>query len=299
MISTADYQDALEPIARKAFFLGAREVDGDLRPSTFFDVGQSDKLTETYLEEGDIGATEDLTGSLAFDDMSQGYKGTITAVEKAKGLKIQKKFLRTDQLGIAKSRPRMLGLSARRRISSDTFYMFNHAFDGLVTSLDGVTLCSASHTSNQEDGSTQSNTGTSTFNAVNLTATRLNMKKFLTNRDQKFEVRPNTIICPVDIEDQVWEVANSMGKLDTANNNKNFHASQNWRVISSVWLDDTNNWFVVDSELMKQFNKWNVLDKLDFKQADEFSSFAALYASYMFYGFGTTDWRWIYGHAVS
>ena len=296
MISTADYQTALEPIARKNFFLGVEEIPAELK--MFYDVFQSDKLTETYLDEGDVGDMEDLTGSVSFDEMKQEGTMTITAVEKAKGMKIQRKFLRTDQLDIARTRPKMLGLSANRRIATDIFYPFAHAFDGLVTTIDGLSLCNTAHTSAQEDGVTQGNSGTSAFNAVSLSSTRVSMVRYLTNRGNKFRNRPDTIICATDLLESVWEVVNSIGKVDGAMNNKNFHANYGWNVIDTPWLDDTNNWFVVDSKLMKQFMRWNVLDKLDFKQAEEFSSYAALYSAYMFYGFGVTHWAWLYGHSV-
>lgn len=296
MLSTADYQEALEPVARKSFFLGVKEIPAEL--NMFYDVVQTDMLTETYMQTGDIGAMGDFSGSVDFDHTQQGYTGTITAVEKAKGMKIQRKFLRTDQLDIARSEPKKLGLAGRRRIATDIFYPFNHAFDGLVTTPDGANLCSASHTTLDENGSTQSNLGSSSFSAVNLIATRVLMRKFLTSGGQKFEVMPKLIVCGANLESDVWEALNSIGRVDTALNNKNFLSSMNWDVVSTVWLDDTNDWFVIDPDLMKEYLKWNVLDKLDFKQADEFSSFAALYAAYMFYGFGATGWEWIYGHQV-
>src|SRR3990167_594580 len=148
MISTADYQDALEPIARKNFFLGVKEVPAELE--MFYDLFESDKLTETYLDLGDVGDMEDFTGALDFDETKQEGTMTITAVEKAKGMKIQRRFLRTDQLDIARSLPKMLGLSGRRRIATDVFYPFANAFNGLVTTIDALSLCSTAHTSTQE-----------------------------------------------------------------------------------------------------------------------------------------------------
>src|SRR3990167_2187091 len=153
MITTGDFQTALEPIARKNFFLGVKEIPAELE--MFFDVTPSDKLTETYLQMSDVGDTGDLSGNLDYDEMSQGYTMTMTAVEKAKGMKIQRKFVRTDHLDIARSLPKMLGLSARRRIANDVFYVFNNAFNGNVLTIDGLSLCNAAHTSNHEEGTSQ------------------------------------------------------------------------------------------------------------------------------------------------
>lgn len=296
MITTGDWQNALEPITRKNFFLGVKEVPAELE--MLYNVTNSSKLTETYMEMGDTGSTGDFTGSLDYDDVDQGNTMTITAVEKAKGMKIQKKFVSTDQLSIAKDLPEMLGLSARRRIAGDVFAPFNNAFNTSLTTIDGLQLCSAAHTSSHAEGSSQSNRGTTAYSAVALEAARISMTNFLTNRDNKFDVNPSLIICGESLAESVWETLNSTGKMDTTNNNRNFHSNGRWSMLVSRWLDDTNNWFVVDMDLMKKFLVWNVVDPLDFQKAEDFDGLTAKFRSYMFYGFGSRQWQWIYGQEV-
>jgi phage major head subunit gpT-like protein len=295
MITTGNWQDALEPIARVSFRVGLKEIPAER--DMLFSVESSDKLTETYLETGDIGSMEEFTGGLAYDDVAQGYKMTITAREFAKGIKIQRKFVRTDQLDIVKSLPKMLGLAARRRIATDVFYGYNNAFNTSITTLDALQLCSSAHTSNN-GGSNQSNRGTSAFSAVSVEATRIAMKRYLTNTDQKFETMPDLLLVPTDLEEAAYELVNSSGKVDTANNNKNFHNGK-YKVLATQWLDDTNNWFFIDSDLLKQFAVWNNVDPVDFGQADDFDGLVAKYRAYMFYGFGFRDWRFVYGQEVS
>lgn len=295
MILDGNWQDALEPIAKKNFNVGLKEIPAE--KSMLFDVVKSDKLTETYLEIGDVGSMEEFNGSVAYDDISQGYKMTVTAKEMAKGIKIQRRFVRTDQLDIVKSLPKMLGLAARRRIALDVFYGYNNAFNSSITTLDTLSLCNSSHTSTN-GGSTQGNAGSTAFSGVSVEATRLLMKKFLSNTDQRFEVMPDMLIVPPDLEEAAYELTSSSGKVDTANNNKNFHQGK-WKVLVSDWLEDTNNWFMVDSDLLKQFAVWNDVDSIDFAQSEDFDGIAAKYRAYMFYGFGFRDWRFMYGHAVS
>src|SRR3990167_2001435 len=103
-----------------------------------FDVQKSDKLTETYLELGDIGEMDVLTGSITYDDVAQGYNMAATAREMAKGIKIQRKFARTDQLDIVKGLPKLLGLSARRRMAGDVAEPLNNAFNTSYTTLDAL-----------------------------------------------------------------------------------------------------------------------------------------------------------------
>jgi phage major head subunit gpT-like protein len=294
MILDGNWQDALEPIAKKSFRVGLKEIPAE--KSMLFDVTKSDKLTETYLEIGDVGSMEEFNGSVPYDDIAQGYKMTVTAKEMAKGIKIQRRFVRTDQLDIVKSLPKMLGLAARRRMALDVFFGYNNAFNTSLTTLDGLALCSTAHTSTN-GGSNQGNSGSTAFSAVSVEATRLLMKKFLSNTDQRFEVMPDMLIVPPDLEEAAYELTASSGKVDTANNNKNFHQGK-WKVLVSDWLEDTNNWFMVDSDLLKQFAVWNDVDTIDFAQSEDFDGIAAKYRAYMFYGFGFRDWRFLYGHNV-
>jgi hypothetical protein len=72
MITTGNWQDALEPIARKELRPGFKEKPAER--DMFFDVKKSSKLTETYLELGDIGSMEKFNGDLAYDDVSAGLQ---------------------------------------------------------------------------------------------------------------------------------------------------------------------------------------------------------------------------------
>jgi phage major head subunit gpT-like protein len=297
MITTGNWQDALEPIAKKNFNLGFREKPAER--DMIFDVKTSSKLTETYLEIGDIGAMNEFTGDLEYQDVSQGYKMTITASELAKGIKIQKKFVLTDQLDVVEQLPKMLGLAARRRMATDVFSIFNNAFTTTHLTIDGLQLCSSAHTSNQDGiSTTQSNRTTTAASPVALETIRQNMKDFMSNTDQMIEVNPDMIICGRALEETFYEIIKSSGKVDTANNNRNFHQGK-YKLLVSDWLDDDNNFFVVDSELMKMFNVWNNVAALEFGQAKDFDGFQAKYAAYMFYGYGSRGWHWVSGAEVA
>lgn len=296
MITTGDWQDALEPIARKNYDVGKEEIPAE--KDMFYSVRKGSKLTETYLELGDIGPMSEFTGSVNYSDVSQGYKFTVTAKEFAQGIKIQRKFAETDQLDVIEGLNQLLGRSQRRRLASDIYFPFNNAFNTSITTLDGLQICSSAHTSNQ-GGSSQSNRGTTAFSAVALEATRVLMKKFRTNKDNIFGVNPDMIVCGLDLEEAVYEVINSKGKVNTANNNVNFNMGKYKMISSPEWFEDTNNWFVVDSRLMKLMNAWNDIVKPEFNQAKDFDGFVAKYSAYMFYSYAVRDWRWAFGHEVA
>lgn len=290
-----NFQDALEPIAIKNFQLGYKEKP--MERDMIYTVRKSTKLTETFLELGDIGAFPDFDEELDYEVPNQGYKMTITATEMAKGIEIRKKFVLTDQLDIVEGLPKLLGLSARRRQKRDVFSIFNDAFNTNLTTIDGLQLCSSAHTSNN-GGSNQSNRATSAFSPANVETARQAMKAFTTNTDGIFEVNPDMLIVPRALEEAAYELISSSGKVDTANNNANFHKGK-YKLLVSDELDDSNNFFVVDSELMKLFCIWNTVANLEFGQAENFNGISARYLAYMFYGRGTRDWRFVRGHEVS
>jgi len=41
------------------------------------------------------------------------------------------------------------------------------------------------------------------------------------------------------------------------------------------------------------------VDALDFQKAEDFDGLTAKFRSYMFYGFGSRQWQWIYGQEVA
>jgi len=295
MIGTGNFQDALEPIAIKNYALGFKEVPSER--DMIFDAKKSKKLTETYLELGDTGPMTEFTSDLDYEDVQQGYKMTLTAKEYAKGMKIQKKFVLTDQLDIVSGLPKLLGLAARRRIAQDIMEIFNNATNTTYTTIDALALGSTAHTSNN-GGANQGNLGTTGFSEPQVEVVRILMKAFTTNTDEIFEVNPDLLVVPRALERPAYELINSAGKVDTATNNVNFHKGK-YKLLVSDRLTDSNDWFFCDSELMKLFNVWNNVAPLEFGQAEQFDGLSARYRAYMFYGFGSRDWRWVYVNHVA
>lgn len=295
MITTGNWPDALEPIARKNFDVGYEKVPAE--KSMFFTVRSGKKLTETYMELGGMSPMAEFKGSVDYADVNEGYKFTVTAKEFAKGIKIQRKFAETDQQDVVQGFPKLLGMSAHEREATDIFFPFNNAFNTSYLTLDGLQLCSAAHTSNV-GGSSQSNYGTLVFSAVNVEATRIKMRKFLSNVDNPINITPDTLVVPEDLMEVGYEIISSSGKVDTANNNANFHKGK-YNLINSVRMNDANNWFMVDSRLMKLYNEWSDIVKLEFNKAKDFDGYVAKYSAYMFYSYVSRDWRWVAGNEVS
>lgn len=290
-----NFQSAKEPIARRSFFLGmGREIKE--RIELYFRKVKSDKKKETYFEMGDYGTVPEFQGELEYEGIKQGYESTITNKLYGKGLRIDYEFMRTDQQNVVEDLPRMLGIAMNRRYCGDSASWFNNMFSTAYPTRDLLALVSSAHTS-AVGGSNQSNRITSAFSAINLTAARITMRKFMTNRNNVMEVTPNIIFNPIDLDDAVLEVIKSTGQVGTANNTINVHQGK-WTSISDIRFTDTNNWAIADKELMKEFQIWQTVDPVKFEQAKDFDSLCAKYRVTGFYGFGSTGWEWLLGAEV-
>jgi hypothetical protein len=254
--------------------------------------------TEYDLEAGDIGEVPEFSGSISFDDFKEGYKKSITETEYALGIKVQRKLLRNDLYEVVRNQAGLLASAFRQKKEQIGASPFNNAFTTVHTVGDGLSLCNSAHTS-KVGGSTQGNSGSSALSAANLEATRLNMVKFKTNRDNIRVAQPSLILVPSDLHQTAWEIINSYGKVDTANNNRNFHFGKYNLAVWDNFLTDTNNWFLIDEELMKMVLKFRVWEPVQFFRAGEFDTLVQKFAGYMSNGVSTFEWRWIYGHNVS
>ena len=289
-----NWADLLVPGLRKVFDNSFRE-----RPSNIgilFNVQSSQKAVEHDLTTGDIADFAPMNGMVPYDDMNEGYRTDYTHTELARGIKVQRSLVDDDLYNIINKRPRMLGLAARRRREKDAASMFNNAFNSAITGGDGVCLCSSAHPSNN-GGSNQSNTGTLDLNDVNLEATRQLMVGYQSDRDNVIDVIPDFVLIPLALEQTMFEINNSRGKVDSAQNNANFHYGKYKVLAWPNYLTSGLNWFLMDSLMMKEYHLWFDRIKPEFQRDREFDTYMAKYAGYMRYSFGWSDWRAIFGNA--
>lgn len=297
MTGRGNFQDALEPIAIKNFALGYKEKPMEI--DMLYSKKKSTKLLETYLEIGDIGPMGKKNGDIEYEDVSQGHKMTVLQEVFAKGIKIEWEFIKTDQLQIVEDLPKLLGLSARRRQAIDCFRKYNDGFTAAFKTIDGNPLFYSTHANHaNQGGATQSNRGTAAFSEPAVEAVRVAMKKRLTNAENLFEVNPKLLVLPRELESAGYELIKSVGKVDTANNNANFHKGR-YNILVSDYLEDPDNWWFEDNEMAKMFSVWNTVAPLEFGQAEDFDGLDAKYRAVMFYGVGVREWRPSYGNEVN
>jgi hypothetical protein len=243
---------------------------------------------------GDAGAVSTFDGDIPYDEMKQSYLKQVQETEYAKGIKVTKKFRRNDLYGVVKQYVATLADRFRDTRESVGASVFTGAFDTHLTA-DGVSLCNSTHTSDQDGGINQSNAGTSVLSAISVEATRQLMIKFRTNRNNKMPVFPDLILCNTDNEEKAWEIISSVGKVETANNNRNFHRGKYKLAVWHNYLN-SDDWFLISSKLMKIYLGLYEWDPVQFMSSGEFDTITTKHAGYMSIAPSATDWGWIYGH---
>ena len=302
---SANFADLLDPRFQKIFNDQYDQLPD--RIGDFYNmVSGSDAPTKGTYRVSQVGAFGDITeftGNINYDDISQRYDTSFTHVEYSSGFQVERKLFDDDLFGIMDGKPRGLSTAYSRTRQKHAAGTFNNAFSLVSTwqsGNDGLSLCNDTHT-NTSGASTASgfdNRSTASLTAVALAAARIQMRGYRDDRANRISVSPDKILIPPDLYADAYEIVQSQGKPDTANNNANVHFGQ-YTVTDWEYLDDANNWFLIDSTLMKQFNYWVQRLEAEFAMVEDFDTLIGKWRLYCRYSLGFADWRWIMGHQVS
>jgi hypothetical protein len=275
----------------------------DMIPFFYASVGSNGRNNMTFSSVSTIEDFQQFAGTVQYQDQFQGYDSTMTYLEWVNGFQLERKLWDDDQYQIWDDSPRALAASAYRTRQKHAARMFNNAFS--VDTLfynhsEGVALCSNNHTTTT-DASTATgfdNVITGELTATSVATARIQMVQFRGMQAEIIQVKPDTLLYPPDLYEQAWEIINSAGKLDTANNNSNVHEG---RYTGREWnfLTDSNNWFMMDSTYMKLMLKWCDRIPLEYGFVEDFDTFTAKYRAYMRYSMLWRDWRFILGANVT
>ena len=258
---------------------------------------------ETWSSVGSMGLHSQFTGSVTYGSQNQGYDVTATHLEWVSGLQIERALYDDDRHGIWERKPVALATSARRTREVHGARMYNLGFSVDTTfynNSEAVALFSNSHTttSGASTASGFDNLTTSSLSATSVAASRVQMVGFLDDQALRFETMPSAIIHPPDLYDIAFEIVESAGKPDTANNNRNVHEGK-YRLIEWRYLTDANNWFMVDEDKMKMMLTWFDRVPVEFAFAEEIDTLIAKWRSYMRYSMLWSDWRFGLGAQVT
>lgn len=297
-----NFGDLLDPRFSKIFTTEYSErIKESMIDMLFTKIGPGQLKGKSFYKVSGVGGMadlEDFDGQIAYDTFSQLYDKTFEFPEKALGFKVERKLFDDDEFGIMDQRPRGLAISKARTREKKGASMWNTSFTG-SEGPDGVALCHASHPYSPDDATVQSNKATSALSATTVEADRrIGFNSVFNDRGEILEVNYDTLLIPVNLEEKAWEIINSRGKVDTANNNANFHYG---RYKLAVWarLSDTNNWWFYDSTLARLFFLWmdRITGGLNYDR--DFDTLMAKWSTYERYQCGWADWRPVRGHLVS
>ena len=278
------------------------------RIGDFFSVisGGESPTKDTYRmsQMGTFGDVPEFTGSVIYDDVNEGYDTTLTHKEYASGLQIERKLFDDAQFGIIDDKPRGLAQAYARTRQKHAASIFNNAFSVDTTwqaGGDAVALCSDSHTTRAAGVSTATgfdNLTTSSLTAVALQAARIQFRNFRDDRANIASFVPDGLLIPPDLEGDAYEITQSEGKPDTANNNANINRGR-YKTSDWIYLTDVNNWYIYDTTLMKRFLKWINRIDAEFAMVEELDTIIGKWRLYARHSTGYADWRFLIGSQVS
>ena len=298
VIIAENFGDLLDARVRKIYGQEyASSVNESMVPM-IFGMESSTRNYEIVSGVGGMTTIPTFDGSITYDSIGQLYDKTFSFPEYAGGIKVERKLYDDDMFAVLDRRPWQLAHSTADTREDIGAAIFNGAFVG-TDGPDSLPLCSASHPYSPDDPTTQSNAGSTAMSATAIEATRrIGRNSIYNDRGRLFAVNYDTILCTIALEQTAWEVINSKGKVDTANNNRNFHEG---RYKLAIWdkLTDSNNWFMIDSRLAKMFLLWWDRVKPGIKQDADTDTLVAKWYEYFRCSAGWADWRPIYGHNVT
>lgn len=291
----ANWPDLLEKDFRK-IFQDQYQVLPMMVPD-LFNIQTSDAAFEKSSAVGQVPDFIEFTGKVQEVSPTQGYDKTYTFTEYAAKIEIQRKLAADDQYRVMSRYPKNLSTSASRSREKLGANLFELAFTYEPADGDGAELCASDHASNVGGVATQSNEGTTALSATGVETVRLNMYDVRDDIGEKISLNPDTLIVPRALEQTGWEIINTKGKVDTANNNANFHQGK-YKLV--VWdrLTDTNNWFMSDYGMQKDVLLWWNREPVQFFQDKDSNTMVAIYLGYYRVGIGWDDWRFVYGNLV-
>ena len=293
-----NFSDLLDPNFRKIFFNKYGAVPEEF--NSVFSMETSKKAEEKYSQIGGFQDLPEFNGTLAYQDITQGYDTTLTPQEFAGAFAVKRRLFDTDQYKIMNRAPAGLGLAAGRTREKHKANIFNNSFDAnpsYQSGNDGKYLCDTAHPS-KSVSSTQDNEGTTALSATSLEATRILMRDFRDAENNHIPMRADTLVVPANLEKEAWEITNSKFSVSDAHNTDNFFKGK-YKVIVGTELTDANNWWLLDSERTKECLIFVNSIPMEFKNDTVFNTFEARYSAYGVWGLGWIDWRCLFGNQVS
>lgn len=239
-------------------------------------------------------------GPLNFDEFGAGDLKTFTHDRFRKGIRITREEMDDQEVPLMQNKVRLIAEAASRTVADHMAAPFINAFatsgDG-AGAADGLALCSsaAGRTAGKKN---LANKGSTALSATAVKDTRALMRKFKDERGGVLNVNPDTLVVPVDLEEDAYVIAESTLKSGTANNDANINLNR-LNVIVDPFLTDANDWFMVDSRLAGLHLHWFWRVMPEFAEVSDQIEDELRMRGYMRFSYGADASYWIYGHQVT
>jgi len=273
----------------------------DSLKKTLYNVKSSKHYAESIAGLTGVGDFVATDGPVPYDEFEEGYSKTFIHHVFKKGIEIKRELIDDSRIIDMENHAGKLMDAANRTMEKFVHAPFNNAASTSFTlagktfantGADGKPLAAADHPSKTGKAPDQSNKTTYELNLQNLKLAEEMMKDFVTDIGEKSNVKPDTLLVPFELRNEAWELVQSVGKPDTADNNVNPYHNK-YRVIVSDWLTDDDAWFLIDSRYMKKCLYWIDRVKLEISSKKDFNTDNWMIKGYMRYSLGWTDWRWV------
>jgi len=299
---STNFGDLLDPRFQRIFHENYPQLN-DMLPVLYNFPEDNGRADMRFSQVGAYQNWSQFTGTVGYQSASQGYDTTLTHLEFASGIQVERKLFDDDQYQIMDQRPSGLATAAQRTRQVHGARVLNNAFsvDTLFyNNSEGVAMCSDSHTttSGASTASGFDNLVTTALSATALSSARIQHVGLRDDQANRMMLSPDEIWIPPDLFEEAYEIVASMGKLETANNNRNVHEGA-YNIHEWNYLTDANNWWLGDSALRKQMLHWVDRIGVEFAFAEDLDTIIAKWRGYMRYSNGHTDWRWCIGAQVS
>jgi hypothetical protein len=277
---------------------------------TMYNVVSGDSAWDEFMGIGALPDIPQFKGALEYLPISPGFTTRIEPAEFAGGIMFERKLTDDKKYGVLDDGSRKLTVAGQRtrekygaRLIANSF---SSAFD-FMTSEEGVSLCSSSHTTKSGTSTTTGfdNAGSTALSKTSLNATRILMQGFKNDISERIDMDDSwALVVPQNLADTAYEITKTVSGYEastTAANLYNTAGGGRYEVIVYPRLDDTNtnNWWLVNKTLMKQSLMFIDRIKPELNNTVDFETFVLKSSLYMRFACGFTDWRWVYGHAVA
>ncbi|MEK5479895.1 phage head protein [Paenibacillus sp. FSL R5-0407] len=307
----------LEPVFKELYSLEMKNKK-DFIP-LLYNVTTSTKKMESYDGMGGEGLMEEWGRSnnqVFYEDIDELWQKVIKNRKFSDGRIIERDFIDDLQLTEVKRRISSLAGAVYKTQQLQAVEFLVNAFSatgpnwrGRVESYlgpDGKPLCAADHPFSPTNSTdVQSNLGNKPLTIDSWDETAVAMQEWVDDKGDTMAVIPDTLIVAPYNARAAFKIAglpdSDLPAYEPGSNN--FDANMymgNIKVIVDPFISAKNrkNWFAADSSRMKQFNIWQWRRKVENGTMTDFDSEATKHKAIGRWGYGFTNYSFIYGHKV-